>query len=185
MKSLLTRVTNEEGSILVIALLMLALLTLIGVGATRTTRMEVRVAGNDECHKIAFYCADSGVYATPKLISAAIDGGAVQDVSSGSYTPDDDAFYREVLGFDNWDAATDIQFIIGELHADVDVNRTGQQGLPGGGVEFASGAEGIGVGSAGGVAVFYDIDSFGYGPNSSVSRVTGVYRKVVGVPGGM
>jgi hypothetical protein len=78
-----------------------------------------------------------------------------------------------------------VQFIMGEFDAHVDVNRTGTKNLPGGGTEFASGAEGIGVGSAGGVAIFYDVDSFGSGPNSSLSRITAVYRKVVGVAGGI
>jgi hypothetical protein len=185
MKSIMGLIRSEEGSILVIGLLMLAFLTILGIAAARTSQIEIQVAGNDEFHKIAFYSADSGVYTTPKLISAAVDNGAVQPVASGSYTPNDGSFYREVMGFDAWDAATDVQFIMGEFDAHVDVNRTGQKSLPGGGTEFASGAEGIGVGSAGGVAIFYDVDSFGSGPNSSSSRITAVYRKVVGVAGGM
>ena len=72
-----------------------------------------------------------------------------------------------------------------DFSIDVDVNRTRVQHLAGGGVEFASGAEGIGVGSAGGVAIFYALDSLGNGPASSVSDIGGVYRKVIGVPGGL
>jgi Tfp pilus assembly protein PilX len=185
MKSIMGLIRSEDGSILVIGLIMLAFLTILGIAATRTTEIEIQVAGNDEYHKIAFYSADSGVYTTPKLISAAIDNAAVQSVSSGSYTPDDGTFYREVLGFDAWDSATDVQFIVGDYQANVDVNRTGTKSLPGGGTEFGSGAEGIGVGSAGGVAIFYDVDSFGTGPSSAQSRITAVYRKVVGVAGGM
>jgi Tfp pilus assembly protein PilX len=185
MKSLTGPLRDEQGSILVIGLIMLAFLTILGIAATRTSQIEIQVAGNDEYHKIAFYSADSGIYTTPKLISAAIDTGAAQTIASGSYTPNDGTFYREVLGFDAWDSASDVQYIMGDFHANVDVNRTGQKNLPGGGTEFASGAEGIGVGSAGGVAIFYDVDSFGTGPNSSRSRITAVYRKVVGVAGGL
>ena len=185
MKFITSLLTDEQGSILVIGLIMLAFLTIIGIAATRTTEIEIQVAGTDEYHKIAFYSADSGVYTTPKLISAAIDNAAVQAVASGSYTPDSGSFYREVLGFDAWDSATDVHYIMGDYQATVDVNRTGTKNLPGGGTEFASGAEGIGVGSAGGVAIFYDIDSFGTGPDSAQSRITAVYRKVVGVAGGM
>ena len=185
MKSIMGLIRSEDGSILVIGLIMLAFLTILGIAATRTTEIEIQIAGNDEFHKIAFYSADSGIYTTPKLISAAIDNAAVQAVASGSYTPDDGTFYREVLGFDAWDSATDVQFIMGDYQANVDVNRTGTKSLPGGGTEFASGAEGIGVGSAGGVAIFYDVDAFGTGPSSAQSRITAVYRKVVGVAGGM
>jgi len=185
MKPFISHLRDEEGSILVIGLVMLAFLTILGIAATRTSQIEIQVAGNDEYHKIAFYSSDSGIYTTPKLISAAIDDGTEQNVASGSYTPNDGSFYREVLGFDVWDTATDIQFIMGAFDANVDVNRTGQKSLPGGGTEFASGAEGIGVGSAGGVAIFYDVDSFGTGPHSARSRITAVYRKVVGVAGGL
>jgi hypothetical protein len=185
MKSVISLLRDEQGSILVIGLVMLAFLTILGIAATRTAEIEIKIAGNDEFHKIAFYSADSGVYTTPKLISAAIDNAAVQAVASGSYTPNDGTFYREVLGFDAWDSAADVQYLMGDFLANVDVNRTGTKNLPGGGTEFASGAEGIGVGSAGGVAIFYDVDSFGTGPNSARSRITAVYRKVVGVAGGM
>lgn len=185
MKSVISLLRDEQGSILVIGLVMLAFLTILGIAATRTTEIEIKIAGNDEYHKIAFYSADSGIYTTPKLISAAIDNAAVQAVGSGSYTPNDGTFYREVLGFDAWDPAVDVQYIMGDFLANVDVNRTGTKNLPGGGTEFASGAEGIGVGSAGGVAIFYDVDSFGTGPSSARSRITAVYRKVVGVAGGM
>jgi Tfp pilus assembly protein PilX len=185
MKFITSLLRDEQGSILVVGLIMLAFLTVIGIAATRTTEIEIQVAGNDKFHKIAFYSADSGIYTTPKLISAAIDNAAVQAVASGSYTPDDGTFRREVVGFDTWDSATDVQYILGDYQATVDVNRTGTQNLPGGGTEFGSGAEGIGVGSSGGVAIFFDVDSYGTGPNSAQSRITAVYRKVVGVAGGM
>jgi hypothetical protein len=185
MKTLLSSTNNEEGSVIVVALLLLVVVTIMGIAATTTSNIEIQIAGNEKFHKIALYHADSGVYTAPKLISACIDTDAEQTVASGSYTPDDGTFFREVMGFDAHDPATDVQFILAGFSADVDVNRTGQEYLAGGGAAFGSGAEGIGVGSAGGVAVLYEIRSLGTGPSASRCTVRAVYRKVLGVIGGL
>ena len=176
---------NEEGSVLVISLLMLALLTVIGIAATTTSRIELQFSGNNRFHKSALYHADSGVYTAPKLVSACIDEAAEQAIASGSYTPDDGTFYREVMGYDPHDAAPDVQFVLSGFNVDVDVNRLGQVTIPGGSTEFGSGSEGVGSGSISGIGVLYGMDSLGHGPAFARSNVAGVYRKVIGVAGGL
>lgn len=42
---------SEEGSVLVIAMIMLALLTIIGISATNTSTIEVQIAANDRFYK--------------------------------------------------------------------------------------------------------------------------------------
>lgn len=194
MKSLISRGKNEDGSVLVLALIILVLLTMLGISATTTTEIETRIAGNEKFHKIAFYNADSGIYVTPKIISACIDSGAEINIGSGTTEPNIEystgssstLFYRQVMGYDTYDDAKDIQFTLGgNNNVQVDVNRSHTENLTGGGVEFGVGAEGVGAGSAGGVAIFYDMNSFGSGPAVSLSNVAAVYRKVVGVPGGL
>jgi hypothetical protein len=185
MKACARKRKTEEGSVLVIALLMLALLTVIGIAATTTSRIELQISGNNRFHKQALYHADSGVYTTPKLVSACIDDAAEQAVSSGGYTPNDGTFYREVMGYDPHDAASDVQYVISGFNVDVDVNRLGQVSIPGGSTEFGSGAEGVGSGSISGIGVLYGIDSVGHGPAFARSNVTGEYRKVIGVAGGL
>ena len=107
-----------------------------------------------------------------------------------TYLGSSGTFYRGVMGFDEYDDEYEydpdkcIKFTLGGFDVNVDVKRGKPETLAGGGVEFASGAEGIGPG-AGGVAIFYDMDSSGEGPNSSFSNVGAVYRKVLGVPGGL
>ncbi len=176
---------NEKGSALVIALMIMVLLTLVGLGITRTTDTDVDVSKNDMFHRTAFYHADSGVYTVPKVISQCIDNGSDAPISGITYLGSTDTFYREIMGYNAHDADKDVRFSIGGFNVDVDVNRTGQKNLAGGGVEFASGAEGVAVGSAGGVAVFYDLDSLGRGPSGSQSEVIAEYRKVIGVVGGL
>jgi hypothetical protein len=193
---------NEEGSIMVIALLMLVFLTLIGIAATTSTEIETQISGNEKFHKMAFYHTDSGIYATPKLISLCVDNGAPSSISGITYlnangeadagdSTLDDIFFNEIMGFDDLlgrdshDTACDMRFSLDNHNVDIDINRTGQQSVAGGGTEFGSGSEGVGTGSTGGVALLFAMNSFGKGPGSSQSNIDAVYRKVVGVAGGI
>ncbi len=56
----INRLSNEDGSILVITLLMLAFLSILGVSATTTSTIEVQIAGNDRTFKQNFYKAEGG-----------------------------------------------------------------------------------------------------------------------------
>jgi hypothetical protein len=53
-------IANQEGSMLVIAMLILVLLTLLGVSASTNTEVELRIADNDRSHKINVFRAESG-----------------------------------------------------------------------------------------------------------------------------
>ena len=54
---------NEDGFVLVIALIMMGLLSLLGVSASTTTEIEMQIAGNERSHGIAFYAAEAaGAY---------------------------------------------------------------------------------------------------------------------------
>jgi len=198
-KRFISPLQNEEGLVIVVVLFVLVILTLIGISATSNTRVELQIASNDQLQKIAFYNADSGIYGTPKLISNAINTMLEPPVAADAgsvapgieYLPNDgsylaNTFYRQVLGFDAYDGGTnDITFAPGGIAVEVDVERRRQQNLVGSGTEFASGSEGVGSGSAGGVAIFYGINANGTGPRNSASNLMAEYRKVVGVPGGL
>ena len=177
--------SGENGSVLVVALMILVLLTVMGISATKTSEIEIQIAGNEQFHKVAFYNADSGIYTTPKVISQCLDSGTDSTITNITYLGTSGTFFREIMGYNGYDADRDLRFSLGGFDIDVDVDRAGVQNIAGGGVEFASGAEGVGVGSAGGVAILYDMDSLGNGPSAAQSNVTAVYRKVVGVPGGL
>ena len=53
---------NENGSITVIALMMLVVLTLIGIAVTRTSTTDIRIAGNVVPYKQDFYVAEGGLH---------------------------------------------------------------------------------------------------------------------------
>ena len=50
---------NEDGTVLVLALIMLVLLTLIGISATTTSMIETRISGNERVYKQNFYAAEA------------------------------------------------------------------------------------------------------------------------------
>ena len=70
--SMFNVVADQKGSVIVVAILMLALLSIVGISATDTSTLEQQIANNDQYHKIAFFNADSGIYTTPKLIGKSI-----------------------------------------------------------------------------------------------------------------
>ncbi len=204
MKNLKLLPINDQGSVTVVVLLVLMLLTIYGISATSTTIVEQQIASNDQLHKIAYYNAEGGINAAAKLIERSlVVSGPV--VSSGRIEnpPDDDAdktsmayylfgagddkesqvasqlFYHELGGFKSWDADNDIEFNFSEYTVQVDVKRTRSKAVAGGGVEFASGAEGVGAGSAGGVTINYTERAIGTGPRNTTSYLTCTYRKKI------
>jgi len=81
-------IENESGSVLVIALIMLVLLTVLGITATSTSNIELQIAGNEREFKRAFFVANAGVeHARATLASALTTSRAIQ-ISQGSSSLD-------------------------------------------------------------------------------------------------
>lgn len=51
---------NEQGSTIIVAMLILICLTLIGISATNTSIYESQIVGNEHRYQIDFYVAESG-----------------------------------------------------------------------------------------------------------------------------
>lgn len=188
-------IAEEKGFILVTAMVVLLLLVLIGIGAMRTSSIEVLIAGNDKFHKEAFYSSDSGVYLTPKLITMARDAGADPVPGAqinlwgvdGTTASAADRFYNETMGFvqDATPLDPDFRVQVGLLPVDVDIAHTGSHQMVGGGAEFGMGAAGVGAGSAAGVWIGYTLTATGQAPKNTVSVVSASYRYVPGTAGGL
>lgn len=68
---------HERGAVLVISLLLLLVLTLIGLAATRSTTLEERMVANQRDHEVAFQAAEMALR----------DGeSALQNASPGSFS---------------------------------------------------------------------------------------------------
>jgi len=196
MKTMNIHIQNESGSATIIAaVLILVIVTLVGLSAMDTTTVELQIASNDQRSRIAFYNADSGVYGIPKIISRIVDisepigivgeADSIADGVAWDATSDRNIFFGQVMGYDIYDPTPDVVMGQGGFSTQVDVERTRSRILAGGGAEFASGVEGIGVGSTGGVAVYYELDSSGQSTRGAAANVIADYRKVVGVAGGL
>ena len=53
---------GEQGSITIVALLILVVLTILGVAITRTTILDLRIGTNELIRKQNFYVAEGGIY---------------------------------------------------------------------------------------------------------------------------
>jgi len=66
--------TNENGSAIVIALMLLSLLTVMGIWSTRKSNIETLIAGNEVARKQTFFRTEGGV----------IEGGfAIEEAAAG------------------------------------------------------------------------------------------------------
>lgn len=57
------RLRNEDGAVLVIALMMLVLLTILGISISSTSEVELQIAGNEMRYKQNMYRAEAAVMA--------------------------------------------------------------------------------------------------------------------------
>ncbi len=62
MKNTINHVNNENGSAIVLALIILAVLTIIGISATTTSNVELKIVRNERIFQQTFYSAEASVY---------------------------------------------------------------------------------------------------------------------------
>lgn len=93
---------RESGSVLVIALIMIVLLTIIGISASKTSEIEIMIAGNERVAKENFYLAEGAVR---RAVMAMENADLKNDVLSWVYQ-DVDNSDTDVTYFDMETAAT-------------------------------------------------------------------------------
>ena len=77
-------INNQNGSVLLITVVVLIAVTLLGIFAMNTSTIEVQIAGNDKFHKQAFYNAEGGLRAIYPLIDD-IRNGIDPTTFAGTY----------------------------------------------------------------------------------------------------
>lgn len=75
---------GEEGSVLIIALVMLVMLTLMGVSATTTSTIEMQIADNERNYQRAFYVADAGIEHVRSMLTSKLVEKNAANLASGS-----------------------------------------------------------------------------------------------------
>jgi hypothetical protein len=199
---------NQDGSVIVIVMLVLIAVSALSVAMMNFSASDVDMAGNYKFDKMAFYSGDSGIYATPKFIRLVYPEGEPIDEESPTQagcvqflntTQPDSAMeiMQRIYGFEGRDAteslndsvedemdsaANDISMRGCNVPADVNIIRLGGEQMSGGGVEFGSGAEG--VGSAAQKSVNFRLVSTGNDDLGNSHTIRAIYRWV-DVPGGL
>lgn len=149
---------QQEGSVLVIVLIMLALLTLIGVSANSISNRELKTAENNRDYNVAFFQAESGVYGSVKWVRQVLSDNTLPAENLITYPNNTSGtLLSEVLYSTVYDATTDLAFpmtngvntgsglsraVNGNVTVDLDRRRSRQ--AAGGSTEFSSGASGTG-----------------------------------------
>ena len=75
--------SQQRGAVLVVSLLLLLVMTVLALGASRLTRMQERMAGNARDHDLAFQSAEAGLRAGERLVDDPTLTAAPAPCSSG------------------------------------------------------------------------------------------------------
>ena len=92
---------SEKGSIMPVALVLLLLLTMIGIAATMTSEVEIRIAGNEVAYKENLYFAEGSAMAGVQMLQNQTDTDVLKNLSLPwlhGTLPD-----ANIAGDDNWD----------------------------------------------------------------------------------
>ncbi len=68
MKEIISKLNNEEGSAIVIALIILVLLTMIGITASNNTVIELQIVRNEAVYRQNFYRAEAVVIEAAEIL---------------------------------------------------------------------------------------------------------------------
>lgn len=198
------RANDEQGFVLITALLVMLVLTIIGIATTTNTSLELQIAGNDKVHKQTFYSAEAGAIMGAELLEqnmncvtgftstgvnaaneaiAAIEGSIQVETLDFAYnSPDLDKYKTANLETTIMtNSLADFFFPIGgtELTYGYASGSTVMQA--GGSLMMAAGYERKGKSAAaGGVSILFDIYSRHLGRDASESIVLFGWRHLVG-----
>ena len=72
MTEILKPIDNDDGFVLIAAIMALLLLVVLGISSLSTTSIEVQIAGNDKTYKQNFYRAESSIQGTAQQLENAL-----------------------------------------------------------------------------------------------------------------
>ena len=192
MKRRWCQMNNSNGGVTIAALLILAVLTIIGISSISTSNIEVQIATNDKVHKMAFYAADGGTELGTELLELNIacpSGFSTDDYVVNNITVVDADFWMQAVApgpVGSFPSDTERDVLInnaGGTHTNLSIFGATALGI-GGAIEMAAGYEGKGKGAAGGgVSLLYQIFSQHLGLADSESVVAIEWRHNIGTEG--
>ena len=157
MKIIRDSICNENGSVLLISVVILMLLTVLGIAATTTSTIEIQIAGNDKINKMVFFAADSGI--------SYVAANTVLYDSSNTTLKDPPVSFPVAA-----DADADGNYLLdplNQLKFNGEVTYTGKKQMP----------AGSGYSAQVVFAINYEVESNATGPNNGARTVNaGFYR---------
>ena len=193
----LSNTDPQQGTALIMSILILLLLSLIGVYAVSTSTVESKISGVERGLQEAFYTADSGEPLGVTLTKTILRDDT-QTVSAlgqpwSAVIGEGDSFLTEIYNNASnrdWDEDIDSKDDGNNLGLPsyvqllIDIDRLEAHHMAGGGVEFAAGYEGVGFGGGGDVGILYAVDSRGiYSMRGAESELHAGYLHVPGIVG--
>lgn len=191
-----TEIQNEKGSALIIAILILMVVTVIGIIASRTASIELRIATHDKVHKMTWFATDATVdELVPELMEQAIEMRLtgedvleeVMQIDTTLLSAPTEAFYMNedpgvcldcVPSADNYDiklaaAAMGYSNVHVRVYGDTEFS-------PGNALQLPEGYHGRGKGLAsGGAMIIYNIRGQGVAQTGTEARITNRWRHVI------
>jgi Tfp pilus assembly protein PilX len=148
---------NEDGTVLIVALLMLILLTVVGISASTISSIDIQIAGNEKLYKTVFYAADGGTEAGSELLEKNIDTRAFTTTTIGNATIYNNDFWAQTA----MPASNDAIIPITNPTGNIGLMIWGNSALStGGAIQLVAGYEGKGKGASGsGAYLVHDIRS--------------------------
>lgn len=156
----LQRKSGEQGSIIIIALILLMLVTLMGVSMTQNTAIEIQVAGNDRDYKQNFYLAEAAAMEAVQRM----DNAAGEDLKPATTT----------LGWvydDTTDLSDKATMAANGAVSAVDANNNTRYGAVARGVTGGSSL------SMTGTSQLYTFDAYGYSADRGRSHIMVGYKR--------
>jgi hypothetical protein len=160
---------NEKGMVLVLAIFMLALLSMIGLSSMMTSTTDITIAGNEKFSKIVYYQSESALtmggevarlFYYPDngtdLVTGFIDAAETINLIDTEFyigpafeKTDDNLWHKDDQSLDTLDPddlngtlfEPDLQ-LSGDLNVDVDIDKLYTRQAPGGGALYGRGDKG-------------------------------------------
>lgn len=183
---------NQRGIALVSALMMLVVLSLMAIGLSMDTSMNVRIAGFQRLKARSFGYAESALRASSDILEDNIYEAGWPDSTAAPYPnlsanyadgtvmiqPGQGSFYMNDNPGTCGEGDTTLA-MTGDIWANVAVQKLVAKTATGGALQVAAGYSGIGKsGAAGGTHILYNIQATGLEQNDTVSEVAMHYRVV-------
>ena len=165
---------NEEGTVLIVALMILVMLTVIGISASTISNIEIQIAGNDKFYKRVFYAADGGAEIGAELIEKALETRGTA-ATVGTVTMNNPSFWSQTAE----PAANDATLTLSA--STIGLKLYGNSALSSGGaIQLIAGYEGKGKGAGGsGAYMVYEIESRATAPPNAQAKVHAKWRHMI------